>query len=257
MKYSSLSSGSSGNSFYILNEKKDEAILIDSGISCKKTEESLSYLKKSPESIKAIFVTHEHSDHIKGADVIARKYGIPIFATPKTIKNSFICSNESLINPISGTREISIAGMDIKPFKKNHDGHEPISYSVFDSKKMSILTDIGKTCKNVEQAISDASSLIMESNHDINMLKKGKYPYLTKQRILSSEGHLSNWNSALSVLEHAHCNLKNITLAHLSQNNNTPELAQNTFKKILNERKNFNPEIEVALRRIPTRLKNV
>ena len=257
MKYSSLSSGSSGNSFYVLNEKTDSAILIDSGISCKKTEESLSYLNKSVESIKAIFITHEHSDHLKGADVLARKHGIPIFATPKTIRNSFVCSNEGLVNPISGNREINIAGMDIKPFKKNHDGHEPVSYSVFDSKKMSILTDIGKTCRNVEGAISDANSLIIESNHDINMLKKGNYPYPTKQRILSSEGHLSNWHSSLAVLEHAHNKLRNITLAHLSRNNNTPELALNTFKKILNERKNFHPEIEVALKNIPTRLKSV
>ncbi|MFH1307757.1 MAG: MBL fold metallo-hydrolase [archaeon] len=250
MKISALSSGSSGNCFYIVKDK--EAILIDAGISAKQICFRLASIKESPENLKGIFITHEHSDHIRGADVLSRQLNIPVYATKKTAKSRFLCSDDNL-NLIKNNETISLAGMKIQAFPKSHLGQDPVSYSVSNGKKVSIITDAGYACQNIINNISDSDFLCIESNHDIQMLESGPYPYFLKNWIKSDKGHLSNLQSALCILEHAPPKLNNILLSHLSQVNNTPDFALGTFK-VLKERKDLSPRISVSERELPTPL---
>ena len=244
MKISVLSSGSFGNCFYI--ENKDNGILVDAGISCSKICEKLSFLGKTPADIKGIFVSHEHIDHVRGVDVLARNFSIPIFATKGTIKNSFLCSDESLINKIHKNEILSLAGMEIEAFSKSHDAEEPVSFNIRNGKMISVITDIGGVCKNVITSVNNCDFLVMEANHDLTMLDEGPYPYFLKERIKSDRGHLSNLHAGLCVLEHANSKLRNIMLAHLSEVNNTPALAFHTFSSLMKDRLDLKPRILVC-----------
>ncbi len=255
MKFAALSSGSCGNCFYI--ENNNQGIIIDNGISCKKVFERLADLGENPEKINSIFVSHEHSDHIKGVDVLARKTNAKIYATSSVIKNYFLCSNKELINEIKKDETLKINGLEIEAFSKSHDTENPISFKIKDKKTISVLTDIGSSCNNVIDSVKDSDFLVIESNHDLQMLEQGPYPYFLKKRIKSDKGHLSNLHSAICVLENANSKLKNIMLAHLSKTNNTPELALNTFKNLIKERSDLNPKIDVSLRDISTSLYSI
>jgi phosphoribosyl 1,2-cyclic phosphodiesterase len=246
MKFSALSSGSSGNCFFV--SEKDSSVLIDCGISCSRVLESLSYLRQDPQNLKAIFVTHEHIDHTRGVDVLARQLNIPIYATKGTCKNSFLCLNEKLVNEIENDETVKVGGMEIEAFSKSHDAADPISLRIKNGKTISIVTDVGYACKNVCEAVEDSDFLVIESNHDIKMLEQGPYPWFLKKRILGDKGHLSNLHSALCVLEHGKKRMKNIVLAHLSEKNNTPKLAHSTFKNLIKERQDLKPNLFLSLR---------
>jgi phosphoribosyl 1,2-cyclic phosphodiesterase len=254
MKISALASGSSGNCFYINHH--DNGIIVDAGISCRQVTDRLAALNQNPESIKGIFVTHEHIDHVKGVDVLARKFNIPIFATKGTIRNCFLCSNEELINEIKNDETVKLAGLEIQAFSKYHDAADPVSYTIKNDKIISIITDIGKACSNVIDNVNSSDLLVIESNHDLRMLEEGPYPYFLKQRIGGDTGHLSNLHSGLCVLEHAKSKLKNVMLAHLSEVNNNPMLALNTFNSLVKERIDLHPKISLSTR-APTGLFNV
>lgn len=252
MRLSALSSGSSGNCFYV--ESNENAILIDAGISAKQIVERLSLINRNPEKIKGIFVTHEHSDHIKGIDVFARQFQIPIFANKKTAESCFLCSDDSLIQKIKNTEIIKISNLEIQSFSKFHKASDPISFSITNDKKISIITDAGFACKNIIENISDSDFLCLESNHDVKMLESGPYPFFLKQWIKSNIGHLSNTQAGLLVLEHASPKLKKIILSHLSQTNNTPKLALQTFNSLIKERLDIFPEVHISSRENPTEL---
>ena len=256
MKISALASGSSGNCFYVESEKKGEAILIDCGISCKQVEERLSLLKKDPKKIKGIFVTHEHTDHIRGIDVFARKFNVPIFAPKKMIENKFICSNKPLLNNIKNDSTNKIADLEIMAFPKSHKSLDPVSYSVLDKngKKLSVITDAGYACKNIIDNVSESNFLAIESNYDEKMLDDGSYPWPTKQWIKSDIGHLSNIQSAACVLEHATKKLKTVLLCHISQHNNTPEKALETSLYFIKQRSDIKPQINISTRQFATPL---
>lgn len=251
MRVSALASGSSGNCFYINHDKS--SILVDAGISCKQVVERLSWLNQDPRDIRGIFITHEHTDHIKGVDVLARRFSIPIFATKGTINSCFLCSNEELINEIKDDEIVKIAGMEVRAFSKMHQAKKPVSFAIQNSKMVSIITDLGKACKNVTDAVRESDFLAIESNHDTRMLEDGPYPYFLKKWINSDTGHLSNFHSAVCVLEHAKSGLKNVLLSHLSEKNNIPMLAFNTFNSLMKERVDLHPKISLSLRN-PTEL---
>lgn len=253
MKVAALSSGSDGNCFYLENDSS--AILIDAGINAKHTFERLDQLKINPNKIKALFITHEHIDHVRGVDVIARKLNIPIFATNGTIKNGFICSNDSLINKIKNNEIININGMRIEAFSKKHKALDPVSYIISNSNKTtSVITDIGIACNNVNDAISKSNFVFLESNHDIDMLNVGPYPHFLKNWVRGDTGHLSNNQASLAVLEYGHSKLKNVVLSHISKVNNTPSVALNTFNKTLKERHNFDAKVFTSVESSPTQL---
>lgn len=245
MKVSALASGSSGNCFYIEHEKS--AILIDAGISTKRIIERLISIKKYPSNIKAIFITHEHIDHVRGADVFARKFNIPIFATSKTIKNCFLCSDSQLINTIKNNETIKINNLEIKAFPKSHSAEDPVSYTISTNKSVAVMTDLGYLCEEAIAHISAADFIFLESNHDTKMLEHGPYPEHLKRWIKSNEGHLSNKQAALGILEHANQKLKHVVLSHISEINNTPQKALSTFNSLLKERKNFQDKISLSL----------
>ena|SRR3989338_6047156 len=237
MELAVLSSGSSGNSFYIGN--RHEGILVDAGISSRQIVSRLDNLKIPAERIKGIFITHEHADHTKGIDVFSRHFNIPVFATQKTA--DFL---HGRIKIIENKDTIKIAGLEIESFSKSHKAADPVSFSVSDGKKRaSIITDAGFCCNNILREIRDADFLCLESNHDIKMLESGSYPYFLKNWIKSDLGHLSNMQASLAVLEHAPSKLKQIILSHISKNNNTPELALKTFKSLIKERSDLSPRI--------------
>lgn len=250
MELSVLSSGSSGNCFYV--ESNKQGLLIDCGISCKQVLERMEMIGKKPENINGIFVTHEHSDHIRGIDVLARQFHIPIFATEPVVKECFLCSENSLINEIGKTESIRIGDLDIETFSKSHKAIDPVSFSIINKKRLSIITDAGFVCKNIEENIKEADFLCLESNHDINMLENGPYPWHLKKWIKSDIGHLSNIQASLGVLEHASPNLKGVILSHLSETNNKPELALKTFNSIIKERQDLKPKVLVSTKFIPT-----
>lgn len=228
-----LASGSSGNCFYIGTDKGD--ILIDAGISCKQISQRLEQIGKSMDNIKGIFVTHEHVDHISGIEVLSRRYNVPIFINRGTLGNSYLDMGN--IQLIKRNDEIDFNGLKISSFSKCHDAADPVSYLIKNgSKKISVITDIGCCCENVIESVKESDLIILESNHDLNMLKNGPYPYFLKKKISSTKGHLSNYESALLVLEFGNKRLQHVLLSHLSLNNNTPELAMKTFNSIVCER---------------------
>lgn len=252
VKCTALASGSSGNCFYI--EQGNDAVLIDAGMNAKnifdKIEKSNINLKK----IKGIFITHEHIDHVRGADVFARKMDIPVFATKGTIKNCNLCSDEKLINLINNDATIKIGKLKIKAFVKSHAAKEPISYSVIGDKRVSVITDLGYICDNVLSQIAKADFLFLESNHDLKMLEEGPYPYFLKKWIKGKDGHLSNMQAGLGVLEYASSRLQHVVLSHISKENNTPEKAMQTFKDLLKERSDLNVNVSVSLENAPTQI---
>jgi len=254
MRVCALASGSSGNCFYVENEKSDKAILIDAGISCKQIELRLNSIGKNTDNIRAIFLTHEHSDHIKGVDVFARKFNVPIFATKKTCSR-FICKKEELIHNIKNNENVKFGKMEINAFSKVHLAGEPVSYNFIENdKKLSIITDAGHACKNIIENVSTSDFLCLESNYDEKMLEEGFYPWPTKKWIKSDEGHLSNVQSAACVLENSSRKLKHVMLSHISANNNTPEIALKTHNYFMSQRKDIKPEISVSVRQFATPL---
>jgi phosphoribosyl 1,2-cyclic phosphodiesterase len=252
MNISVLGSGSSGNCFYIENSKS--AVLVDAGLSCKQVVDRLGAIDKSPEKIKAIFVTHEHSDHIRGVDVLARNFNIPVYATSKTIENSTLCSDRNLVQGIASDQTVKVDGMKIETFSKSHAAADPVFYTISQGKKIGIITDAGYACDNINEAIGNCDLLCLESNHDLDMLEHGRYPHFLKNWIKSDTGHLSNLQAGLAVLEYGNDKLKNIILSHLSVNNNTPLLALETFSRLINERVSFKPEVLLSSRACPTRI---
>jgi len=255
MQTSALASGSSGNCFFV--ESNKHSFLIDAGISCKQITERMEMIEKDPSDLTSIFITHEHTDHIKGVDVLARKYSIPVFITKKCHEAcENIVSDASLINFIEKDKALNFKGMKITPLSKSHDANDPVSYSIIaEKKKISVMTDIGIACNNIINNIKDSNLIFMESNHDINMLKNGHYPIYLKRRILSSKGHLSNYAASLLILEHAPSKLKHLILSHISENNNTEKIALRTMKVLLGNRKDLrNLRISISGRYKPTEL---
>ena len=233
-------SGSSGNSTYIGNGNTH--ILIDAGVSCKQIVEPIGELGVAPGDIDAVFITHEHIDHIKGIGVLARKYRIPLYATPGTWqgigKTVGDIPEESVRYVYPGSMTL-VGGLCVKPFSIPHDAAEPVGYSVFtDNRKLTVATDIGCPTEEIKDNIYDSDVLLLEANHDVNMLQVGPYPYPLKQRILGDRGHLSNENSGRLLCRLLHDNLKHIVLGHLSKENNIPQLAYETVRLEINQADN-------------------
>ncbi|MDO4298924.1 MAG: MBL fold metallo-hydrolase [Lachnospiraceae bacterium] len=229
MNFCSIASGSSGNCIFAGTEHT--SILIDAGISGKKVAEGLKELDRKPEELDAILITHEHSDHIKGLGVLARKYGIPVYSAPGTIRamlesNALGKVDASLFHEIHADESFHINEMEIQPFRVSHDAAEPVAYRVnCQEKSVAVATDLGYYDEYTVEHLKGLDAVLIESNHDINMLQVGTYPYYLKQRILGSRGHLSNENAGRLIGEILHDGLKAVMLGHLSKENNYEALA--------------------------------
>ncbi len=226
----SLNSGSNGNCYYIGND--NEAVLIDVGISCREVEKRMSRLELNIQKVKAIFISHEHSDHIRGVVVLARKYKLPVYITAPTLKYSVLSLNEELVKPFNAHQPVKIGELFITPFPKFHDASDPHSFIVEGNGiKIGILTDIGEICEHVIHYFKQCHAAFLEANYDEEMLSTGRYPYYLKKRITGGKGHLSN-NQALELFtKHKLPHMSHLLLSHLSKENNTPELVEELFTK--------------------------
>jgi phosphoribosyl 1,2-cyclic phosphodiesterase len=219
-----LASGSNGNCYYIGNEK--DAILIDAGISCKQILKRMAEKGLNPLKIKAAIISHEHSDHIRGARVLAKKLNIPVYLTAKTYIAAYKNMQPAYPRFFEPGAAISVGEFQIHSFLKNHDASEPCSFRVeYSGKNVGVFTDIGEPCDNVVSHIGLCDAVFLESNYDEEMLRTGSYPYYLKQRVASSHGHLSNVQALKLLEENAGTHLRCVFLSHLSAENNTPELA--------------------------------
>ncbi|MDO5292451.1 MAG: MBL fold metallo-hydrolase [bacterium] len=241
MNLLSIASGSSGNCIYVGNDETN--ILIDAGISGKKVIEGLSSMDINPEKLNGLLITHEHSDHIKGVGVLARKYNVPIYATAETINAMLRSSSigrikEELLNVIDPDISFMVNDIQVNPFSISHDASNPVGYTFEqDGKKIGLATDLGKYDDYIIKQLTGCNAILIEANHDINMLQVGAYPYILKRRILGDRGHLSNDNSGKLLCSIHHEGLKHIVLGHLSKDNNYPELAFETVKYELQQYK--------------------
>ena len=234
MRMCSIASGSSGNCIYVGSD--NHHILIDAGISGKRVEAGLRELELSGKDIDGILLTHEHSDHIKGLGVLARKYGVPIYATPGTAGAVKAMSglgriDDSLFVEIHADQDFQIGDLKVSPFHISHDAAEPVAYRIAcGEKKMAVATDLGVYTDYTVEHLKGLDVLLLEANHDIHMLQVGAYPYYLKQRISGDLGHLSNERAGKLLCEVLHDDLKAIVLGHLSKENNYAELAYETVK---------------------------
>ena len=239
MRLCSIASGSSGNCIYVGSGQTH--VLVDVGISCKRIEEGLRKAELTGRDLAAIFITHEHSDHIQGLGVLARKYGIPMYATKGTIDGIVNGArnlgeyNKELFREISVDEDLQLGDLTVHPFRISHDANEPCAYRFeCDGSKAAVATDMGTFTPYIVENLQGLNAILLEANHDIRMLQAGPYTYALKQRILSDRGHLSNDNSGLLINKILHDDLKHILLGHLSKENNMPELAFETVKFEIN-----------------------
>ena len=188
---SSLNSGSNGNCYYIGNQ--DEAVLIDGGISCRETEKRMKRLGLSLTKVKAIFVSHEHGDHIHGVPVLSRKHKIPVYITEATRRNGRVKLREELTFKLETYQPITIGGLSVVAFPKLHDACDPTSFIIQGGDvTIGVFTDIGKACDHVTKHFQQCHAAFLETNYDEDMLTNGRYPFMLKERIRGDQGHLSN-----------------------------------------------------------------
>jgi phosphoribosyl 1,2-cyclic phosphodiesterase len=223
----SLNSGSNGNCYYVGNN--NAAVLVDVGISCREVEKRMKKLGLPLKNVKAIFISHEHGDHIKGVTTLANKYQLPVYISTLTAKNG-----PRLISHLSksfvANEQILIDDLVITPFSKKHDAIDPYSFIIEQNNVcVGVFTDIGICCENVISYFKKCNAIFLEANYDENMLENGRYPIHLKNRIRGGQGHLSNKEAVQLFVEHRSENLSHLVLSHLSKENNTPELAKELF----------------------------
>ena len=224
---SSLNSGSNGNCYYVGNS--EEAVLIDVGISCRETEKRMKQLGLQMEKVKAIFVSHEHGDHIKGVSTLANKYKLPVYITTLTAKYGPILIKH-LSRTFTAHQPVAIGGLLVTPFFKKHDASDPHSFIIsYNNITVGVITDIGIACEQVINYFKQCHAAFLESNYDEDMLENGRYPIHLKNRIRGGHGHISNRQALELFNRHRPPFMTHLILSHLSKENNSPELAAEVF----------------------------
>jgi phosphoribosyl 1,2-cyclic phosphodiesterase len=246
-----LASGSGGNSIYA--ESGGEALLIDAGVSRRQIEVRLSAIGASMENVRAVLVTHEHDDHVKGLPVLMKKHPVPAYMTEGTMRAlpAMPAGNGigSRLKTFRATQPFEIGPWAIQAFATPHDAKAPVGFVLeAEGFRLGIATDMGKVTSQITSRLCGLDALILEFNHDPQMLACGFYPEYVKSRIASPSGHLANEEAGSLLQEIAHARLRSVTLAHLSENNNEPELARSVAKQSLAE---YDVPIGVARQREP------
>ncbi|MCI9081968.1 MAG: MBL fold metallo-hydrolase [Lachnospiraceae bacterium] len=234
MKLCSIASGSSGNCIFAGSDST--SLMIDTGISGKRIEEGLNEIGHTAREMNGILITHEHSDHISGLGVMARRYGIPIYATAGTKRAILNCKSvgeipEELFREICPDADFVIGDITVSPVTISHDAAQPTAYVLRQGRKsMAVMTDLGRYDSYIVEKLQNLDLILLEANHDVHMLQVGKYPYYLKQRILGDRGHLSNELSGQLLSQILHEHLKTVILGHLSKENNYEQLAYETVR---------------------------
>lgn len=247
MELVSIASGSSGNCIYVGTDNTH--ILVDAGISAKRIEEGLNQIGLSTKDLDGILVTHEHTDHTAGIRVISKKHEIPIYATRGTIQGILNTKNNEdipydLFSEVKADKAFELCDLLINPVKISHDANEPCAYRInHGESSVGVCTDLGVYTDYTVESFKGVNALLLEANHDVNMLQVGNYPYYLKRRILSDKGHLSNENSGRLLSRLLHDKLKMVLLGHLSLENNLTELAYEAVRlEILMSENEYKPD---------------
>nr|WP_121269222.1 MBL fold metallo-hydrolase [Pedobacter schmidteae] len=229
----SLNSGSNGNCYYVGNHR--EAILVDAGLSCRETEKRMLRIGLSMQKVKAIFISHEHTDHIKGLCNLAAKYNLPVYITPGTLNACRFNLRADLINYLHHSASIKVGELLVTGFPKIHDASEPYSFVIaFGETKVGVFTDLGIACENLIHHFRQCHAAFLETNYDDELLQKSTYPYFLKKRISGGKGHLSNKQALELFTTHKPAFMTHLLLSHLSKDNNCPDLAANLFREQAN-----------------------
>jgi phosphoribosyl 1,2-cyclic phosphodiesterase len=227
----SLNSGSNGNCYYVGNRR--EAVLIDAGISCRETEIRMKRIGLSMQKVKALFVSHEHSDHVAGVSRLSKKYQLPVYVTPETMKEARLTLKDGLARPFKAYEPIAIDGLSVTAFPKLHDACDPHSFLVTSNRvTVGVLTDIGFACDDVIKNFQQCHAVFLEANYDESMLEKGRYPLSLKNRIRNGQGHLSNRQAFDLVMRHRPPFMSHLLLSHLSEENNRHKIVKEMFQRI-------------------------
>ena len=228
LQIASLNSGSNGNCYFIGNGQ--EAILVDTGLSLKETEKRMTRLGLDPAKLSAIFISHEHSDHVTGLPGLSKKYQLPVYITEPTLRGSGLPVEQHLVRTFSKNTEIRIGRLAVTAFAKTHDAADPHSFIVSqEGVNVGVLTDIGHCCTEVIRCFNLCHAVFLESNYCEDMLETGRYPYFLKNRIRGGQGHLSNREALELFIRHRNPSLTHLILSHLSSNNNRRELVEQLF----------------------------
>lgn len=228
-------------------------MLVDAGISCRETEKRINRLGLSMHQVKAIFISHEHGDHITGLPALSKKYDIPVYITPDTLAESRVPVEKHLINSFNPDETITIGGLSVTGFPKFHDATDPYSFVISSqSVKIGVFTDIGIACEKVIHHFKQCHAVFLEANYDEDMLENGRYPYHLKKRIRGGMGHLSNAQALRLFADHRPVFMSHLILSHLSKNNNDPKLVASLFEPYAH-----NTEIVVASRYTETALYHI
>lgn len=229
----SLNSGSNGNCYYVGNDK--EAVLIDAGISCRETEKRMLRLGLNMDKVKAIFISHEHTDHIKGLAVLSAKFNLPVYITPGTLRGCRFNLRTDLVRTLLSRQSVQVGDLNISSFLKLHDAAEPHSFLVScGDTKVGVFTDLGAVCEELTSHFQQCHAAFLETNYDDDLLSKSAYPYFLKKRISGGMGHLSNKQALDLFIAHKPSFMSHLLLSHLSKDNNCPDLAANLFREHAN-----------------------
>ena len=224
----SLNSGSNGNCYYV--GTATEAVLIDVGISCREIEKRMKRLGLLIENVKAVFVSHEHSDHISGLPTLVKKYQLPVYITPGTMHHGGLHFEDHLIKNFQSHKPVLIGGLSVTAFPKFHDANDPYSFVIsYNNICVGVFTDIGVPCQHLIKYFQQCHAAFLEANYDEEMLDKGGYPIYLKNRIRGGMGHLSNKQALELFITHRPKFMTHLLLSHLSKNNNNPDLVQQLF----------------------------
>lgn len=224
----SLNSGSNGNCYYIGNEQ--EAILVDAGLSCRETEKRMARLGLSLSRVKAIFISHEHADHIRGLPRLAGKYGLPVYITTRTLQQSGLPEQLFAVRPLTSYEPVRIGELVVTAFPKQHDASDPHSFLIScQGTNVGVFTDIGVVCDHVIHHFRQCHAVFLEANYDEQLIDHGKYPAFLKHRIRGGKGHLSNQQALALFTTHRPSFMSHVLLSHLSKENNSPKLAHDLF----------------------------
>lgn len=224
----SIASGSNGNCYYV--GTATDAVLIDVGISCREVEKRMQQLGLSMQTVRAIFVSHEHSDHIRGLQVLAKKWNLAVYGSRGTLRNTHLQLPPQQIQIIGDESTTLISDIAVYAFRKKHDAVEPFSFTIkHHNICVGVFTDIGCHCPAVQQQFAQCHAAILESNYDEQMLDRGGYPIHLKNRIRGGWGHLSNRQALQLLHSHRSQQLTHLLLGHISKNNNCPQLVQRLF----------------------------
>ena len=231
LEIASLNSGSNGNCYYIGNQ--NEAVLVDVGISCREIEQRMKRLELSIKKVKAIFITHEHADHVTGLAKLVRKHKMPVYITTGTRKCAALAWSEGIAVNFKAYEPIYVGSLSVTALPKFHDANDPHSFIIsHNGVNVGVFTDSGRVCNHLIKNFQLCHAAFLESNYDEQMLEEGNYPLSLKNRIRNGVGHLSNLQALQLFMNHRPSFMSHLVLSHLSKNNNTPEIVDHLFKKI-------------------------